>query len=210
MDIITPVVLAGGRSQRMGRDKSFVTVLGRPMIEIVVEKLKSFFLRSPLIVTNRPDRYRYLGLRAVADIFPGRGPMGGIYSALVHSPTSHCFVFACDMPFLGLPLIEMMVGLLEGEDVVLPRHGGVIEPLHAIYAKTCMRVIKEQLTSDENKLAELFPWVRMRYVSEREIMACPPGLKVFTNLNTPADVVGAAGVASCPPPPTAPHTAESL
>ncbi len=131
---IVPVILAGGKSRRMGSNKSFVTVGEEKLIEIVVDKVSALFAEKPLLVTNTPDEYAFLGLPTIADIISDMGPLGGIQSALRHSAGRKIFVFGCDMPFLNSELIGYMATLAPDYDVVMPLCDSARpEPLHAIY-----------------------------------------------------------------------------
>ena len=101
MSAFTVAILAGGQSSRMGADKSFVPVLGRPMIEHVLARLADLGQAETILVTNRPDAYAYLALPTYTDVIPAKGALGGIYSALHYSPSPYTLVLACDMPFVS-------------------------------------------------------------------------------------------------------------
>src|SRR5205814_447315 len=104
------VVLAGGRSRRMGADKALLRARagGPALIEVVVGRLREAGLGSVLVVTNSPEEYAFLGLPAVADEVPGAGPLGGILTGLVYSPFERVFVVGCDMPLLRPALIKYL------------------------------------------------------------------------------------------------------
>ena len=187
-DRIAPVLLAGGKSTRMGRDKSFVPLADRPMIEVVAGRIAEIFGEKPLLVADRPDRYSHLDLPVVVDVYHERGPLGGLHAALAACDANRCFVFACDMPYLDAPLIAAMLPLAGDHDAVVPRHGGRVEPLHAIYRKSCLPVLETMLAQGNGKLADALSRLAVRYVSERLIRACSPDLRIFTNVNTPAEL----------------------
>ncbi|WP_300157241.1 molybdenum cofactor guanylyltransferase [Solidesulfovibrio sp.] len=192
---IAPVLLAGGKSARMGRDKSFVPLAGRPMIEVVAGRIAAIFGEKPLLVADRPDRYSHLDLPVVVDVYRERGPLGGIHAALAAGSAPACFVFACDMPFLDAPLIAAMRRMADGHDAVAPRHGSRVEPLHAIYRASCLPLLESMLREGRGRLAEALARLRVRYVSERLVRACSPDLRVFTNVNTPAELGAIAALA---------------
>ncbi len=196
---IAPVLLAGGKSARMGRDKSFAPLAGRPMLEVVAGRIAAIFGEKPLLVADRPDRYAHLDLPVVLDVYRERGPLGGIHAALAAGRAAACFVFACDMPFLDLPLIAAMRRMADGHDAVVPRHGGRVEPLHAIYRASCLPLLEAMLRQGRGRLADALARLRTRYVSEGLVRACSPDLRVFTNVNTPAELGAVAALAPYTP-----------
>jgi molybdenum cofactor guanylyltransferase len=137
MNGLTVAIQAGGKSSRMGTDKAFVPFQGRPMIEVVLERVAG--LGDELIlITNKPDDYAHLGRPMFGDVYPDSGPLGGIYTAVYHAAHPHTLVVACDMPWLNRPLLEYMAGLRESADIIVPRWDKFPEPLHAIYNKACI------------------------------------------------------------------------
>lgn len=191
MSQITPLILAGGKSRRMGTNKSFVPLAGKPMIEIIVEKLKGIFPLPPILVTNSPELYSYLNLEMTEDIIKDKGPLGGIHAGLSSSPTQFNFIFGCDMPFLNLGLICYMVEQIGEEDLIIPRHGTCLEPLHAIYSKDCLKSIEKALSLGSLKIQSFFPDVKIRYIEKNEVEVFEPQLKCFSNINTQQDLENA-------------------
>lgn len=188
------IVLAGGLSSRLGRDKVFLDIEGQTLLERVVARVGSMF-NQVLVVTsqrgrkrieeNRPGFGREFSL--VTDLYPGRGSLGGLYSGLAMSPAFHNLVVACDMPFLNLDLLSYMVQQAPGFDVIIPRPGGYPEPLHAIYSKNCLGPMKGLLEEGHLKIIDFFPQVRVRYIEEEEIVGLDPHKLSFFNINTEAD-----------------------
>jgi molybdopterin-guanine dinucleotide biosynthesis protein A len=191
---VSCIVLAGGKSSRMGTDKAFVSILGRSLIEEVLARVQGLG-EETLIVTNRPDDYHYLGLRLVADVIPGMGVLGGIYTALYAARMPYALVVACDMPFLNRELLSYLVSLREGQDAVVPHVGGLPEPVHAVYARTCLEAIARNLSSGALKIAEFYPQVRVRYVDAPEIERFDPQYHSFVNVNTPEELARARKLA---------------
>lgn len=184
---VSCIVLAGGRGRRLGTDKAFLKIGGRVLIEGIVEKMARIG-DEVIIVTNSPQRYSHLEARLVGDIYPGRGALGGIYSGLRAARSDHSLVVACDMPFLDLRLLRYMILLSPGQDVVIPRVGGLTEPLHAIYSKQCLPPIERVLASGDRKIISFFPEVRVRYIEEQEVKLFDPQCLSFFNINTLADL----------------------
>ena len=184
---LTIAIQAGGKSSRMGTDKSFVPFLGRPMIEIVLERVAGLG-DELLIVTNKSDDYAYLGLPMFADDYPDTGPLGGIYTAVNHARHERTLVVACDMPWLNRPLLVYMVGLREAADVVVPRWDKFPEPLHAVYSKTCLEPMREKLEAGVLKITAFYGRVSLRFVEREEIARFDPEGRSFVNVNTPDDL----------------------
>jgi molybdopterin-guanine dinucleotide biosynthesis protein A len=184
---VSGIVLAGGQSSRLGTDKSFINVNGQSLIEHVVAKLTRLS-DDVIIVTNSPDEYDHLETRLVGDIYPGKGALGGIYSGLRAAANAYSLVVACDMPFLDLNLLRYMIILAREHDVVIPRIGGLTEPLHAIYSKNCLEPIDRLLARGGLKIIDFFSEVRVRYVKEDEVDIFDPQHLSFFNVNTPNDL----------------------
>jgi molybdopterin-guanine dinucleotide biosynthesis protein A len=184
---ISCIVLAGGEGKRLGADKAFLKVDGQALIEGIVEKMAQIG-DEVIIVTNSPQRYGHLEAKLVSDILPGKGALGGVYSGLKAARSHHSLVVACDMPFLDLRLLRYMILLSPGQDVVIPRVGGLTEPLHAIYSKQCLQPIERVLASGGCRIISFFPEVRVRYIEEREISLFDPQYLSFFNINMPGDL----------------------
>jgi len=184
---VSGIVLAGGQSLRLGMDKSFVNVKGQPLIEQIVAKL-SRLSDDVIIVTNSLEKYNHLKAKLVGDIYPGKGSLGGIYSGLRAAANFYSLVVACDMPFLNLNLLRYMILLARGHDVVIPRIGGLPEPLHAIYSKNCLEPIDGLLARGGLKIIDFFSEVRVRWVEEDEVDIFDPQHLSLFNVNTPSDL----------------------
>jgi len=184
---VSGLVLAGGQSSRLGTDKSFINVNGQSLIEHIVAKLTRLS-DDVIIVTNSPDEYDHLEARLVGDIYPGKGALGGIYSGLRAAANAYSLVVACDMPFLDLNLLRYMIILAREHDVVIPRIGGLPEPLHAIYSKHCLEPIDRLLARGGLKIVDFFSEVRVRYVEEGEVDIFDPQHLSFFNVNTLNDL----------------------
>jgi len=183
---MTGIVLSGGESRRMGRDKAFLKLDGVPLIEHVLRTLRIIFPRI-IIVTNNPSAYVLYEAVVVTDAVDKQGPLTGIYSGLLHSRDEHNFVAACDMPFLNPDLIAYMAGLANGYDIVVPMIAGRVEPLHAIYSKGLLPLIEKSLQWDARQIQGIFSEARVRYVTETELDRYDPEHRSFKNLNTPEE-----------------------
>jgi molybdopterin-guanine dinucleotide biosynthesis protein A len=183
---MTGIVLSGGESRRMGTDKAFLKINGVPMIDHVLKALRSVTDRV-IIVTNSPQSYAAYDACVVTDAMNKRGSLIGIYSGLLYSTDEYNFVVACDMPFLNSGLISHMAGLAGEYDVVLPKIGEFVEPLHAVYRRSLLPLIEEHIRQDVRQIKRLFNDVRVRYVTEAEIDCFDPKRLSFKNLNTPEE-----------------------
>lgn len=183
---ITGVILAGGRSSRMGQNKALMTLGGQRLIDRVVAVMRQVF-PEVLLVTNTPAVYADLGLPMVPDMWPDAGSLGGICSALSHATTPACAVVACDMPFLQAPLWQYLIAQLPEADVVVPEVLGEVQTLHAIYRQTCRAPMERCVAAKRLRIIGFFPEVRVRRVSASELTPYDPQLLAFQNLNTPEE-----------------------
>jgi molybdopterin-guanine dinucleotide biosynthesis protein A len=189
------VILAGGRSSRMGTDKSFVRVLGRPLIEEILSQSDGLGTES-LVITNRPEDYAYLGVPLFSDVLPDKGPLGGLYTALHSATRPHVLCIACDMPFVVRPLLDYLISLIPQGDAIVPRLVGEAEPFRAIYSRACLPPIRAALDAGKMRMISFFPDVRVRFVDEDEIDLYDPQHLSFFNVNTPEDLEQARRMAT--------------
>jgi molybdopterin-guanine dinucleotide biosynthesis protein A len=191
---IGTIILAGGRSTRMGTNKALLRLSpgGHAVIEQAVSRLVEAGFAPDLLVTNTPHEYAFLGVAMVPDDVPGAGPLGGILTALNHSPYERVLVVACDMPMLNPMLLRYMASLPGDYDALIPRWTEVpgrkrLETLHAIYSRRCIDPIRERIRAGELKVAALVDDIRVRYLDEEEMRRYDPGMQSFRNVNTPED-----------------------
>ena len=180
------IVLAGGKSSRFGSDKAFAKIGDSTIVESLFFPLSLLF-RKIIVVTNFPEKYQAFPVKIVTDKIREHGPLGGIYSGLLASDTERNFVVACDMPLINPRLVRYLSGIKEGQ-VVVPSIADKLEPLFAIYAKSCLPAIERQLTTGNNKIQDFFAEVNVRYVSKEEIKEYDPNLTSFLNINLQKDL----------------------
>ncbi len=180
---MTAVIIAGGQSRRMKRDKAFLDIGGKMLIERVLDVLIPLFPHI-IINSNTPEAFRAWNYPVIPDVMPGKGALGGIYTGLLCGQTEYVFCVACDMPSLQPDLIRFMQSNLHGEDVLVPKTPDGLHPLHAIYSTRCCRTIRELLDNDQLKISALFPLVRTRCLDEHELRRFDPSLESFLNVNT--------------------------
>ncbi len=188
---ISCIVLAGGKGLRLGRNKALEAVGSRNLLQQAISNI-SFLKSAIIIVTAReqslPQFIDYPGLRVVTDIYPDKGPLGGIYTGLIMSDSFYNLVVACDMPFLNQALLGYMLQLAPNFDLVIPRLGNMIEPLHAVYSKNCLAPMEYLLKQGSLKVRQLFDLIKVRYVETDEISRFDPKHLSFFNINTEADL----------------------
>ncbi|MBL0715316.1 MAG: molybdenum cofactor guanylyltransferase [Desulfosarcina sp.] len=186
VDNCCAIILAGGLNSRMGgRNKAFLKVGGRRIVDRTLGVLQSIF-NEILIVTRQPALYEDLPARVIADIYPARSSLTGIHAGLKHAVAEYAFVVSCDAPFLKPELVTMLLDELEpAVDVVVPSHDSHFEPLCAIYAKRCIPHIEDQLERDEYQIIRFFPRINLKKVPVAKLQKADPQLRSFFNVNTP-------------------------
>jgi len=201
--MLTVVIQAGGQSSRMGEDKALKSFLGRPLIQRVIDRVSSI-ADEIIVTTNRPANYEFLGLRLISDLKPGRGALGGLYTAIASATSPLVAVVACDMPFASPMFFEGALSLMveEAADVVIaraaPRAERVgksdegYEPLHALYRReACLPAIESAINADQWKVISWFPQVKVRVLTSDEVRSFDPSGLCFWNLNRPEEFIKA-------------------
>jgi len=191
--MLTVVIQAGGQSSRMGVDKALKPFLGRPLIQRVADRMK-LIADEIIVTTNQPAGYEFLRLRLVPDLKPGRGALGGLYTAVASASFPLVAVAACDMPFASLAFFEGACEIMnrEGVDVVIAKTDEGYEPLHALYRReTCLPAIEAAISADQWKVISWFPQVKARILTPGEVKSFDPSGLCFWNLNTPEEFIEA-------------------
>ncbi len=183
---VAGVILAGGDSRRMGRNKALLEVHGERMIETAYRRMAELF-DEVLLITNSPEVYDFIPCRKIADIYPCMGPLGGIHAALSCCTADRAFVTACDMPWLNPELIRELSSMPGGVDVVIPETPGGLEPLHAVYAKSCLPRMEKVLQAGERRIISFFDMAQVRLVPRGRVAALDPDYASFRNINTHED-----------------------
>lgn len=198
---MTSIVLAGGKGTRLGRDKLREVVGDDALLQRVIDRL-ALISDDILVVVAQGQATPVLPevARTVVDLYPSGGALGGLYTGLVASNTFYSLVVAGDMPFLNPSFLRYMIQLSPGNDVVIPRVGEKMEPLHAVYSRDCLEILQQQVEQGKRKLHEFVKQVsekhKVRYVEEAEIDRFDPHHLSFFNINTPADLEKAKALAA--------------
>ena len=185
------IVLAGGKSLRLGYDKVLEIIGNTSLLERVISRVSLLSSEVIIVTANEQTNLElvdYPKLRILCDIYPGKGPIGGIYTGLATSTSFYNLVVASDMPFLNHNLLHYMIQLSANFDLVVPRVGNLVEPLHAVYTKKCLASIEQMIKQDKLSVNQLFQLVKTRYVETEEIERFDPKHLSFFNINTKADL----------------------
>jgi molybdopterin-guanine dinucleotide biosynthesis protein A len=195
---MTSIILAGGRSSRLGRNKALQVIGGKSLIQWVVDRVA--IVSTEIIIATAGGEAipcsSVARIKTAADIHPEKGPLAGIHSGLLASSSRRAIVVGCDTPFFSVALLEYMTQTSPVFDVVVPRVKEKVEPLCAVYSKNCVAPIHELLKQNELRIIELFPMVKVRYVEEDEIDNFDPEHLSFFNINTQADLERARRIAT--------------
>lgn len=182
----TAVILTGGKSSRMGQAKALLIFDGEPLIAHIARTLKRMF--AEIVVVAAPEQeLPALSAKVVRDEVAYQGPVGGIYYGLRAAGGEFSFVTSCDAPFLNTALIAYLTGQISDYDVVVPYWEERYQPLHAVYRKSVLPLLKAQLERGELRPVYLFDKVRTRKVEQDEIKILDPDGLSFLNMNTPQD-----------------------
>ncbi|MGP8078909.1 MAG: molybdenum cofactor guanylyltransferase [Dehalococcoidales bacterium] len=187
---VTGIILAGGKSLRFGRNKAVEVIAGKTLLERVVKHL-SVITHEIILVTNEDSKLfgEFNFIDVVSDIYPAKGPLGGIYTGLSSSHSSANIVVACDMPFLNTELLEHMVKNFPGFDAVIPRWpNNQIEPLHGVYSIDCVPVMKKHLENNQLSISDCLKEMHVLYFEKEEFSKFDPEFLSFFNINSQADI----------------------
>ena len=195
---MTSIILAGGKSSRLGRSKALQVIEGKSLIQRVVDRL-AILSTEIIIVTAHGEAIpcsSAVRIKTVADIYSVKGSLVGIYSGLIASSSLRAVVAGCDMPFLSVGLLEYMTQISSTFDIVVPRIKDKLEPLCAVYSKSCLVPIQELLEQNELMITKFFSVVKVKYVEEDEINSFDPEHLSFFNINSQDDLERAKKLAA--------------
>jgi molybdopterin-guanine dinucleotide biosynthesis protein A len=170
----------------MGQNKAFLELGGRPLIEIVIERMGQV-CDEVLVVAADARPFSHLEVPVVEDIFAGTGVLGGLHAGLSSATHDVALAVGCDMPFLSPALLRALWAWVTGVDVVVLRQGEHVEPLHGAYRRACIGAIEHSIRSGERRIVSFFPRVKVRYVDAVDAMVYDEGLRSIRNVNTPDD-----------------------
>ena len=183
------IILAGGKSSRMGFDKQFLKIDKKRLMSLVINKLEEEF-DEIIIVTNKPEEYNEFNQKIRTDIIKGMGPLSGIHSGLNEASSEYAFVIACDMPNIDIDYIRYMKKAIENKDIdiCVTRIRDRIEPLHGFYSKRIIENIEKHLLSNMRAINSLITKSKTHYIEEDEVVKFSLNKDIFKNLNTIEDL----------------------
>jgi molybdenum cofactor guanylyltransferase len=158
----TAYILCGGKSSRFGKDKALVELKGKKIIEIIANELEKVFIKI-VLVTPKPEKYAFLNLECISDIYVNCGPLAGIHAALKHSGTEKNFIISCDMPKIKKEVIRYIADFKTGKDIIIPKTGDKKHYLCALYGKCVLSKTEELLeqTKDMEKCASPYDLINV-------------------------------------------------
>ncbi len=177
----TAIILAGGKSSRMGEDKGLMLFKGKPMIQLILDEVNQI-ADQILIVTSNPD-YLSFGYPLIPDLVENKGPLAGIVSGLSHSTSTYNWVLSCDIPYITTELLLMLRNEIDDFDVILAKKNQQVHPLIGCYKKDCLGSLNEQLNLGQLKLMHALSSLKVK-----EFDAVDFEEKCFQNLNSKADL----------------------
>jgi molybdenum cofactor guanylyltransferase len=198
---VTGVLLAGGKSRRMGEDKRYLAVGEQTLLERGLEVLQSIFCEV-LVVIAQDSPPLSIDTRVVRDLVPECGSLGGLYTGLTQATTPYIFVVACDMPFLNQTVIAQFTNRRTTDDIVIAKLDDRLHPMHALYSKRCLPALEQMIRARQLKIQEIVSQssLRVRYVTEVDLLTIDPSGHSFYNVNTMADLEAARSLLLRIPP----------
>ena len=199
---VTGVLLAGGKSRRMGHDKRFLHIGESTLFGRSLAVLRSVF-QNVLVVIAQDSPALQAEVPVVRDLVPDCGSLGGLYTGLRHAVTPYVFVVACDMPFLDPRVVQYVTGLKGNTDIVMAKQGDSMQPMHALYSRRCLPVMEEMLKAHDLKIQKMVthPSLQVRFITEAELSGIDPDGRSFLNVNTPSDLEAARALHAAPTDP---------
>lgn len=183
---LSAAILAGGQSRRMGRDKASLQLGGQALIERVLAAVRPLGCPS-FVVARQATDHAHLGLPVYPDLYPGTGPLGGLYTALRHSSTPALLLLACDLPFLTPEFLRFLVESLGQHQAAVPQNPEGLHPLCAAYAASCLPAVERLLSQGERRMYTLCHQLDLRVLSPEKWQPFDPHGLLFSNLNTPEE-----------------------
>ncbi|MEZ5109841.1 MAG: molybdenum cofactor guanylyltransferase [Bacteroidia bacterium] len=179
---VTGILLAGGKSSRMGTDKGVVLMNGKKLSEHVLQAMKPV-VNDLMIIANN-NNYGDYGIPVFEDIYKNCGPLGGIYTGLVRSKTKKNLMLSCDMPFITSGMLAKILSHSDEAEIIIPVNDGKVEPLCAVYDQSCAVQIRQFLESGKLKIQDVLPYFKTKEV----LLTTTEAGKNFININTPQEL----------------------
>jgi molybdenum cofactor guanylyltransferase len=191
-ETVTGIILAGGESKRIkAENKAFLKIGGKRLFDYIYDVMVGLFPEI-IIVTNKPLDYLEWNAKIITDIFDERSSLTGVQAGLASIQTDYAFVCSCDAPFLKKAMVELVLSKMSPEtDVVVPKVSKGLEPLCALYAKRCVKVMENNLKNKKFAIRASYQSLRVKKIEETVLRQCDPELISFFNINTREDLEAA-------------------
>jgi molybdenum cofactor guanylyltransferase len=188
----TAVILAGGKSSRMGFDKQNIKQNGRLLIEKQIDVLQNIF-NEIIVVTSKPELYKSFNCILASDELKDFGPLGGIHAGLAAANSQFSYFLACDMPNINQDYITYMLKIInkfsKDQQAIITRFGNWLEPFNAFYSKDLIPVIEQAYKDKSIKIGNMLAKVQVHYIDELDARAFNPDWSMFANINTQEELV---------------------
>ncbi|UCZ52389.1 molybdenum cofactor guanylyltransferase [Bacillus shivajii] len=192
MEDITGVILAGGKSSRMGKNKALLPVNGMTNIERMKNELEQL-TTDVVIAANDKETYQFLNKKIISDVYAGKGPLAGIHGSLAESKTKWNLFIACDMPFFSTDIASYLIEKTRNSklDGIVPMIDGRIHPLYAVYKTESVTLFEDCLKKDQLRIRDALSQLKVEYVTKEELVDTGINAeeieKAFYNMNHPEE-----------------------
>lgn len=184
----TAIILAGGKSSRMGFDKQFLEIFKKRLMKDIILNLETEF-DDIVIVTNKPEEYQNFSYRLTNDIYKDIGPLGGVHAGLRIAKSKYAFVVACDMPKVNIDYIRYMMKVIDSNKLgIATKVGEYIEPFSAFYSIDMIDSMEKLIKGNQRSITRFLRQTNIDLVDEQKVREYSPNLDIFLNLNTPEDL----------------------
>lgn len=196
---VTGILLAGGKSRRMGKDKRFLRLGEATLFDRALGVLRAVF-DEVIVVIAQDSEPLQADVPVIRDLVPDGGSLGGIYTGLSKASSSYVFVVACDMPFLDPHAVQALAEAKDECDIVMVEQGAMVQPMHALYGRRCLPAMEKMLKAKDLKIQNLLlnASLRVRIIKGKELEKIDPDGRSFLNINTPADLDAARALHARP------------
>jgi molybdopterin-guanine dinucleotide biosynthesis protein A len=183
---VTGIILSGGKSSRMGKNKSLLTLGDKKVIEHIHDEMKSC-TDDIVVVANEPSAYTFLAKEIISDRIPGKGPLAGLEAAFYHKKADAYIVSACDTPLIKREVYKHLVSSLHNYEAAVPVFNDQTHPLSGVYRRSVLQAVRQQLDKDELRVKSFFKNIHVNYVDNFGKISNKVLQQHFFNMNTPSD-----------------------
>lgn len=180
---ISGIILAGGKSRRMGTDKALLVFQGKPLLEHMIGLIEPFC--NKVFISGQNSDYSSFGVEMVPDLYTGCGPIAGIFSALKYSVSDWNLLVSVDVPFVNEELFLFLISNIGEYDCIIPKHTSGVEPLIGLYHRRAVSIIEEMITTGDYRLTNLLSKLNTRYLDCNDLIKKYP--RLFMNINRMED-----------------------